>query len=563
MNRKSLLVALLLFIVLPACSPRPAASVSIVSHSEGQTLAGNPAITITASLTDAEGNATVTAEFNGTPLTPVRTDDTLSIDVTVLEGSNTVSFSVMNTGQVTPGTDTVTLHYAPDAPAGINFTSHSDGDVVIGARDVTFVAELTGHQPDDTITAELNGLEVGHELHGDVIEVPVTLADHANTLSISISRPYQAMSVETIDVSYPFVTLSTGQAATVVIGQADFEAEDETDNSKRFASPYGRALIAEGALYLPDYNLDRVLGYLEVPTANDAAADFVLGKADFDDTASDTSASLFDGAQTLGTAGERLFITDYNNHRVVIYDDIPAVTGAAADWVVGQSGLDERSSGCSATSLFHPESLTVVNNMLLVADSSNSRVLIWNEAPVSSGAPADLVLGQPDMTSCGRNNDPAEAGATARTLSYPTDVWSDGSRIVVVDNENSRVLIWNEFPAEDGQAADVVLGQSDFSSTSADVGASLLDNPYSVHSNGNQLFVADSDNNRILVWNAFPVENGQAADTVLGQTGMSERDYGLGSVSLDYPTGVYVHGNQVLVTDNGNERYLIFEGENP
>lgn len=81
----------------------------------------------------------------------------------------------------------------------------------------------------------------------------------------------------------PFVNLRTGQAASIVIGQDDFVSAGEAIANKYFGSPYGNPLIVDGVLYLPDYGESRVLGYLTVPTENGAAADFVLGKVDFDD----------------------------------------------------------------------------------------------------------------------------------------------------------------------------------------------------------------------------------------------------------------------------------------
>jgi len=148
----------------------------------------------------------------------------------------------------------------------------------------------------------------------------------------------------------------------------------------------------------------------------------------------------------------------------------------------------------------------------------------------------------------------------AATLYDPTDVWSDGQRLVVTDGGNNRVLIWNTFPTVDGAPADVVLGQPDMTSDSPGLADDRLDYPYSLHSNGNQLFVADSDNNRVLVWDSFPTATGQKPDRVLGQPDFTTGAYGLSATGMGYPTGVYVDGNRLFVADNDNLRYLIFVG---
>jgi hypothetical protein len=76
-------------------------------------------------------------------------------------------------------------------------------------------------------------------------------------------------------------------------------------------------------------------------------------------------------------------------------------------------------------------------------------------------------------------------------------------------------------------------------------------------------------NNRILVWNTFPTQNFAAADVVLGQPNFTcgvQLNDGTGCVSgaasaknLKMPTGVYQSpGNKLIVTDGGDSRYLIF-----
>ena len=66
--------------------------------------------------------------------------------------------------------------------------------------------------------------------------------------------------------------------------------------------------------------------------------------------------------------------------------------------VVGQPDFDTSDFDCTADSLGSPETATVTpNGKLVVTDSENHRVLIWNALPTANGQPADLVLGQADM----------------------------------------------------------------------------------------------------------------------------------------------------------------------
>jgi len=96
-------------------------------------------------------------------------------------------------------------------------------------------------------------------------------------------------------------------------------------------------------------------------------------------------------------------------------------------------------------------------NRLLVADGGNNRVLVWNTFPTTNGQAADLVLGQPDMTSDAPVDPP-----TASSLNDPQAIASDGTRLFVGTWNDMRVMIWNTFPTSNDAPASAVLGQSDF-----------------------------------------------------------------------------------------------------
>ena len=80
-----------------------------------------------------------------------------------------------------------------------------------------------------------------------------------------------------------------------------------------------------------------------------------------------------------------------------------------------------------------------------------------------------------------------------------------------------------EIPAYSGRCpvcvgqAGLVLGQPDFASVNPHISQIGMRTPTAVASDGHVLAIADTDNNRILIWNSIPVFNGQPADLVLGQ----------------------------------------------
>ncbi|HRP46552.1 MAG TPA: hypothetical protein PLT07_03300 [Trueperaceae bacterium] len=166
----------------------------------------------------------------------------------------------------------------PTPNAAVAFTSHTSGQTIHGSRIVVVKAQLTSAQPDALIGVTSDARDVTKVRTGDVLELTVELKDNANTITVSVANKGQAVpGTETLELEYPFLTLEASQAAAVAIGQPDFEAPSETATNKVISSPYLKPLVFNGVMYLPDYGNSRVMGYLQVPTSNGAAADFVVG----------------------------------------------------------------------------------------------------------------------------------------------------------------------------------------------------------------------------------------------------------------------------------------------
>jgi hypothetical protein len=387
---------------------------------------------------------------------------------------------------------------------------------------------------------------------------------------------------------------------------------------------------SNGKLLVADRNNNRVLIWNTLPRASFASADVVLGQQQLTTLdplprPSPAAATLYQPRGLL-FSGNRLFVADSAHDRILVWSGgIPTSNGAPATLVLGQSSLSSSSVGMtSATSLQQPRHLSSDGTNLIVSDEANNRVLLWNTIPVASGQPAGLVLGQPDFTSSLLNNpgsvsaeqqsgtnslalagkrfavceqennritlwerppqgpeerprvvlgqpDFASAGlnnggVSARSLARPSGVYSDGQRLAVSDAVNSRVLIWNQIPTQNQQPADRVLGQPDMTSAGGNPfgmpRADTLSNPSSVFFNERMFLVADLANNRVLIWNQFPTQDGQPADRVLGQADMSgsfaNRQGGPRADTLSAPSFAYSDGTRIFVTDRDNHRVLIW-----
>jgi hypothetical protein len=246
-----------------------------------------------------------------------------------------------------------------------------------------------------------------------------------------------------------------------------------------------------------------------------------------------------------------------------------------------------------ASTLFGPRGACLLRarGPLWVSDTGHHRLLGWAEPPAADDSPADWVIGQPNFTREGRN---AKGPPGPATLNVPTGICALGetaadgaaardrtaardgavSRVAgcgmaVADAWNHRVLLWRRSPTADNTPADLVLGQSDFTSIEANRGAAgasaqSLFWPYGVHWDGTGLWVADSGNRRVLHWRGLPERNGQPADLVLGQSRFDCRDENGGgdpsARSMRWPHAITTWGGNLCVTDAGNNRILVWRG---
>ncbi|MCU0469152.1 MAG: hypothetical protein MUF58_11145 [Arcicella sp.] len=217
--------------------------------------------------------------------------------------------------------------------------------------------------------------------------------------------------------------------------------------------------------------------------------------------------------------------------------------------------------GDEGNPLLAPRGVWSVGEKLIVADTGQNRVFIWNKIPDSTYSAPDVVLGQIETTDTGRNGGNL---VSASTLQYPSGVWSDGQKLIVADAWNHRVLIWHRFPTQHGQAADVVLGQPDFEHNQPNVKgigtnptAQSLNWCYGVFSDGKQLWIADTGNRRVLHFENIPTESYQKATGVIGKPSFEERDYENHEPIWPYSVRISENG-QMAIADTQYYRTLLW-----
>lgn len=182
-------------------------------------------------------------------------------------------------------------------------------------------------------------------------------------------------------------------------------------------------------------------------------------------------------------------------------------SGQEADIML--SGIDFNNAG-GPLIFNHPKGIATDGTHLLMADGNNNRVLIWNSLPTGN-TPPDLVLGQPDFT----RNYP---GTGRHQMNWPASVATDGNHVVVADTYNDRILIWNQFPTSNAAPADIVLdGKPGF-----DFGKPSKTGfgwPWGVWTDGEKLVVTSTSGGYVLIWNTFPTRDNQPADLYLTADG--------------------------------------------
>lgn len=246
---------------------------------------------------------------------------------------------------------------------------------------------------------------------------------------------------------------------------------------------------------------------------NNQSAEIVIGQPDMISNSSGTNNKSLKVPASIHKEGTRLFIADYGNHRILMYNNYPTANHVSADIVIGQPDMSSNSSGHDAKKFTWPTSVCSDGIKMIVADSLNNRVLIFNSIPTENYVSADVVIGQPDMTS----NSPNADGVKANTLYRPYCVYYDRMRLIIADMGNSRVLIYNTIPTTNYASADIVIGQPNMTSNDAGLNDKALEHPGCAFSDGIRLFVVDTNHSRVLIFNTIPTTNYIPADVVIGQ----------------------------------------------
>ncbi len=239
-------------------------------------------------------------------------------------------------------------------------------------------------------------------------------------------------------------------------------------------------------------------------------AEVLLGAPGWDDAG---GAQRFDRPRGLASDGTRLALADSASNRVLLWDSLPTTSATPPDRVLGQADF----TGSDTRELAWPVAVAMGGDTLVVTDTDHDQLLVWHGWPSSDDQDPDLVL-----TGLAAGEELPD-GAAADAFVWPWGVWTDGTRLVVSSTmfeasggggSGGWVLIWQAFPTESGQPADVVL------TADGDMGT-----PRGISSDGTWLVVGDHNASGqgseagSWVWADWPAESETPPDAFVTEPG--------------------------------------------
>jgi DNA-binding beta-propeller fold protein YncE len=203
--------------------------------------------------------------------------------------------------------------------------------------------------------------------------------------------------------------------------------------------------------------------------------------------------------------------------------------------------------------------IDTTDHLLFITDTADNRVLVFDltsDNALVDYVP-DYVLGQPDFIS-------SDPGTTQSTLNGPSGIAYDpeNSLLFVADTNNNRIMVFDVSSIINGENAVNVLGQPDFTSSDPGTTQSTLNSPYSLDYDPvqNILFVTDVNNNRVVTFNIASINNGEKAVNVLGQPDFTSSGPGTTQSKFNSPSGLAYdpENKELFVADTNNKRIMVF-----
>ncbi|NDA41663.1 MAG: hypothetical protein EBX85_03450, partial [Actinobacteria bacterium] len=174
----------------------------------------------------------------------------------------------------------------------------------------------------------------------------------------------------------------------------------------------------------------------------------------------------------------------------------------------------------------HPSGLATNGTNLVLMDRVNNRILVWNTAPTSGSTLPDFVL-------CQQNTTSTSSGTGLNQCNWPSDaVITPDNKFLVADSDNNRILVWNSMPTTTGASASFAI----------DLGADAW--PWGIWSDGRKVVASLTGKSELRFWNTFPTSSSSSASFSITGTSTS---------CIGTPRGITSDGTRLLVGEHNSK----------
>jgi DNA-binding beta-propeller fold protein YncE len=260
----------------------------------------------------------------------------------------------------------------------------------------------------------------------------------------------------------------------------------------------------------------------------------------------------FPGKVLADEAGKRLYIADSNHNRIVV-----AKFDGAIENVIGSGQIGRIDGSFEACRFNHPQGMVLVGDSLYVADTENH--LLRN---------VDLTAGQVTTAAgTGERGRAMFAGGGKRLpgetdLASPWALWRLGNDLFIAMAGPHQLwrmsLDMHTIEAFAGNGREDIVDGPLLPRVPYELGYASFAQPSGLASDGNRLFVADSEGSTIR---SVPFHSGGQTQTLVGLTGtlfdFGDEDGRGRDVRLQHPLGVACWDGKLYVADTYNNKIKV------
>lgn len=335
--------------------------------------------------------------------------------------------------------------------------------------------------------------------------------------------------------------LITWHSAKGTLDRTPVRFDLERDRMKSGPLKFPGKLLADtdsNRLFISDSNHNRIV----VSTLDGKLID-VIGNGQIGAQDGSFTEASFDHPQGMALSGETLYVADTENHLLRTIDLQTKTVSTLAG--TGMQDRRRTSGGTlKSTALNSPWDLEIVNNTLFIAMAGPHQ--LWSHEIGSNDIGVFAGSGREDII-----DGPLDQSA----LAQPSGISSDGEFIYVADSEGSSI---RQVSVDSKGKVTTIVGAHDLPSGRTlfefgdrdGVGSEArLQHPLGVHYSDGKVFVADAYNHKIKV-----IDVAKREVTTLSGTGTAGTN--LTPLQLHEPAGMTISGDTLFVADTNNHRIV-------